>query len=580
MFAKPYKLKSNNTLKNSEKKQLAQRIIHEFPTITEEKVKQLVPAKSIGICMKLVLSSGDIVNVYVMDGVPIIMEVAEGLVPTVCALWQAPEMVPHIIIHTPVFPKVQGGAPLYLPGVELPAGGTGFPQFCKGELIAAHTSNNSATVIVGRAILSSGDMLLRTAGVCMETLHVFGDHLSKDIKFGKLERPKLGPPAYGGGNAAQNLANNIQKLSIQPAVKEEWPALGQPPAPVPNEPQLIPEPPNPVVDALTQLEDGNCLAIDSDEEDNVPTDMDGLLRWCMLSFLKLEGNKVELPLKTNLLYRNHLMALCPAERTLDVKKSSFKKMGKFLEAMEKEGLVRVCELEKGVDAVVQLSPSHPAVRAHPPPRAPARPAPRAGPAPPAPPRLREVQCVTAAVAPLFAPLKKGTALTPADVRATLTGHVRSAGLAVPGQSAVRLDLTLATVLGRQPGEHLTWEELMSGVLKKMTPSTEIQFADGELRLSRSRLEPVTMQVVNRSGNKKVTLVSNLEAYGFNLLELSAVCQRGVAASCGVTRSPGAKHDQLMLQGDQTHFVAKLLIEKYGLPKKFVEGADKALNRKK
>lgn len=31
---------------------------------------------------------------------------------------------------------------------------------------------------------------------------------------------------------------------------------------------------------------------------------------------------------------------------------------------------------------------------------------------------------------------------------------------------------------------------------------------------------------------------------------------------------------------QTHFVAKLLIEKYGLPKKYVEGADKALNKKK
>lgn len=31
---------------------------------------------------------------------------------------------------------------------------------------------------------------------------------------------------------------------------------------------------------------------------------------------------------------------------------------------------------------------------------------------------------------------------------------------------------------------------------------------------------------------------------------------------------------------QTRFVTKLLIEKYGFPKKFVEGADKALNKKK
>lgn len=49
---------------------------------------------------------------------------------------------------------------------------------------------------------------------------------------------------------------------------------------------------------------------------------------------------------------------------------------------------------------------------------------------------------------------------------------------------------------------------------------------------------------------QVTLVSNLEQFGFSLSALSHVCQLGVAASCGVTRSPGARADQLMLQGDQ------------------------------
>lgn len=85
--------------------------------------------------------------------------------------------------------------------------------------------------------------------------------------------------------------------------------------------------------------------------------MDDLLRHCLLSFIKLQGKKVELPLKTNLLYkwvfspvkllavimiitfrlyfRNHLMPYCPAGRLLDVKKSSYKKMSKFMEAMQK-----------------------------------------------------------------------------------------------------------------------------------------------------------------------------------------------------------------------------------------------------
>lgn len=50
--------------------------------------------------------------------------------------------------------------------------------------------------------------------------------------------------------------------------------------------------------------------------------------------------------------------------------------------------------------------------------------------------------------------------------------------------------------------------------------------------------------------QQVTLVSNLEAYGFVLPALSTACQRAVGAACGVTRAPGARHDQLMLQGDQ------------------------------
>lgn len=88
------------------RKHLAQRIIDEFPSATEEKVKDLVPVKSSCICMKLVLHSGDLVNVYSVDGVPMVIETSERLVPTVCALWKVPDLVPILIIHSPVLPKV------------------------------------------------------------------------------------------------------------------------------------------------------------------------------------------------------------------------------------------------------------------------------------------------------------------------------------------------------------------------------------------------------------------------------------------------------------------------------------------
>lgn len=85
---------------------MAQRVLDEFPFATEEKVKEIVPVKGSCACMKLVLHSGDLVNVYALDGIPMLMELPQGLVPTICALWKVPDLVPVLTIHTPVLAKV------------------------------------------------------------------------------------------------------------------------------------------------------------------------------------------------------------------------------------------------------------------------------------------------------------------------------------------------------------------------------------------------------------------------------------------------------------------------------------------
>lgn len=85
---------------------MAQRVLDEFPFATEEKVKEIVPLKGSCTCMKLVLHSGDFVNVYASDGIPMLIETRGRLVPTVCALWRIPDLVPVLTIHTLAFDKV------------------------------------------------------------------------------------------------------------------------------------------------------------------------------------------------------------------------------------------------------------------------------------------------------------------------------------------------------------------------------------------------------------------------------------------------------------------------------------------
>ena len=48
----------------------------------------------------------------------------------------------------------------------------------------------------------------------------------------------------------------------------------------------------------------------------------------------------------------------PAGKKLDVKKSSWKKLSKFLQDMQKEGLLNVKELSKGSDSVIKINRDH------------------------------------------------------------------------------------------------------------------------------------------------------------------------------------------------------------------------------
>ena len=42
-----------------------------------------------------------------------------------------------------------------------------------------------------------------------------------------------------------------------------------------------------------------------------------------------------------------------------MKKSSYKKLGKFLQMMQKQGFIKVKELSKGSDSVTEINREHP-----------------------------------------------------------------------------------------------------------------------------------------------------------------------------------------------------------------------------
>merc|ERR1719460_720987 len=94
--------------------------------------------------------------------------------------------------------------------------------------------------------------------------------------------------------------------------------------------------------------------------------MDELLENSLLQSLKttFSAKKSEFPILTSNLFRVHIVPASPPGSTLDVKKSSFKKLSKYLDQKQNEGLLQIKELTKGVESVVSVNYEHELLRSY------------------------------------------------------------------------------------------------------------------------------------------------------------------------------------------------------------------------
>jgi translation initiation factor 2D len=127
--------------------------------------------------------------VYTLDGVAVLFDPSgrgDLLVPTVMALWRAPDLLPRVALkHPAVSQFICGaahgrhghGADVMLPGVDVEA----LPPFPKGVLVSVGVPGNPAPIAVGLAAMSSGDAQDAGRGggkgKAVEVLQAYGDYL-------------------------------------------------------------------------------------------------------------------------------------------------------------------------------------------------------------------------------------------------------------------------------------------------------------------------------------------------------------------------------------------------------------------
>eukprot|EP00090_Calanus_glacialis_P008779 TRINITY_DN17125_c0_g1_i2.p1 TRINITY_DN17125_c0_g1~~TRINITY_DN17125_c0_g1_i2.p1 ORF type:complete len:597 (-),score=222.65 TRINITY_DN17125_c0_g1_i2:88-1878(-) len=592
IFIKPFRVKSNTQMKGSDKKKLKASLKKSFPNLTDENLNTLLPTKEEIVISKIFTFNEESVLLYIHNKNTVFFEMEKDKIffPSIYTLWKYPEVIPFLTTWPPVMSRIANGADLMLPGVIVEEE-KGIKAYCdgrlaKGDLVSVNLQSNKAPVAVGTAWLSSEDMYMAARkGKCVNTIHFYGDQL---WAAGTREQiPDLGGPDMGFLVKGDYYGEPSEEEEGKAEVTEDLPSVDN------------------VAEGVVNLnidDKSPEIASDIGEEPTVidnrtPQEiMDELLENAFLQSLKTScsAKKAEFPMLTSNFFRLHMVPACPPDSQLDVKKSSYKKLSKFLEKKEKFGLLKIKELAKGVESIMSVDYEHEQVKFF---RVMKHAKPEVEEAEPEatvlpcdkkyePPKIVELYTVTANVLKLFktANIGKGKGLTAQEVRQVLTEYVKANQLKSDTPGMVRLDELLAEVVmakGDNSSKEMKWEDLQQFTISKMSPGYSLQFQGEPASQFKGQLDPVELTTATRSGNKKVTLVNNLDTYQIDPSEFAHKCQ--VYLSVGTTSHPAPNRKsgtEVMIQGNHVAYAAKLLLEEYKINKKYIKGVENAGKPKK
>ncbi|XP_048962834.1 eukaryotic translation initiation factor 2D isoform X6 [Canis lupus dingo] len=467
-----------------------------------------------------------------------------------------------------------------LPGLVVPP--AGLPQVQKGDLCAITLVGNRAPVAVGTAAMSTAEMLtsgLKGRGFSM--LHTYQDHLCFSRRSGdKSSLPSIAPLALDPPDLEKE-----ESIMADPAMQEDLRCL-----------TLEGEDEN--GEAQQQMcgrkslseasEDSNSRGLNPDPTDSrtLQEQMDELLQRCFLHALKCQVKKADLPLLTSTFLGNHMFSCCPKGRQLDIKKSSYRKLSKFLQQMQQEQIVQVEELSKGVESIVAVDWKHPRITSFVIPE----PSPTSQTIqegsreqPYHPPDIKSLYCVPANMTLLFQESghKKGSILEGGEVRTIIINYAKKNDLVdANNKNLVKLDPILCDCILEKNEQHtvmkLPWDSLLTRCFEKLQPAYQVSFPGQEPIVKKGKICPIDISLAQRASNKKVTVVRNLEPYGLDPCSVASILQQRCQASTTVTPAPGAKDSlQVQIQGNQVHHLSRLLLEEYRLPRKYIQGLEKA-----
>ncbi|KAL5207999.1 hypothetical protein ABZP36_032434 [Zizania latifolia] len=277
------------------------------------------------------------------------------------------------------------------------------------------------------------------------------------------------------------------------------------------------------------------------EHQNLSTEeIDSLLDKCLLQALHTSLKDKVFPILGSSLWSNHILPCRPPGVTLDIKKSSYKKLSKLLLSKSSSGLFNlVCHFSGSFDMVCLILVCHITKQLE----------------------VAEIYKPSSHVNPIFM-----------AVGADAGKYIEKGNLVKPTDKAkVILDALYKGAIKKGSAYPAEIHEKDLG----STFSNRMQIHRRVARGNEVAIRTVQIMTERRQVNKKMTRLSGLECFLMNADSLACGLQKKFACSTTTAELPGemGKHE-VSVQGGAIDDLAKHLVDDYGVPKRSIEVLDK------
>ncbi|THW67399.1 hypothetical protein D6D20_00502 [Aureobasidium pullulans] len=546
-------------------------------------------------------------------------KIEDRMYPTVYTLWKQPGIVP--LLHTPGFvvQKLQGGADLMTPGL---ANGPPFNQKAtKGAVVAiASLEQPSVPVAVGACLIdiSSLGAVQGSRGHAVQTMHWAGDEI---WSYSNSNKAGLNPPESIQGWLAskgdeEKLVEQAADLDIDDDDEDQGGVnLDKSPADRPDPSEGLGE------DA--SADDGLVEKVEI--KDMTTKEIDDAFRKAFLygvyHYKETNSNQsnfgLEYPLTQSFVMSNLVQPFLPAytpeqANSLQIKKSSYKNIKKFIKSLDKAKIVKTKERDQHETIILDVDFNNASIQNFTPYRLPKKETAAGTALGRGNKATSELDTSDASIGqklgklqyyklkermlPLFesAGATSHSLFTAAELKPLITTYIESENLVnAKNKRLVTLNPTLAnavfdgsTSLDKEvlAKGSVPRDALIDRVLQASTPHYAIIRNNDPTTKPKSGAAPkIKITLETRSGNKTVTKISGVEVYFIPPQALADELRKMCAGSSSVEQlhgsSPKAPVMEIMIQGPQKDAVLKAL-DKRGVRPAWVEFVDKTKGKKK